>query len=155
MNPTVSILIPVYNVPSDLLRRCISSCLAQTLEDVEIIVVDDGSKEETAKVCDEFSVFKNVKVIHQLNKGLSGARNTAFYAAQGEYITFVDGDDYLDADALMTAYDKAKEEQAQVVLFDYRIISGKGAKEYHSFETDRLFVGDEINTLRLAVFDFN
>ncbi len=154
-SPTVSILIPVYNVEETLLRRCVSSCLAQTLDGVEIIVVDDGSKEETAEICDEFADNPQVKVIHQPNKGLSGARNTAFYAASGEYITFLDGDDYLDEDALETAYKKAKEKGVQAVFFDYRITYGDNSREYHSFDEDRAFDGDEVKDLRLAVLDFD
>ena len=94
--PLLSVIIPVYNVEK-YLRQCVDSVINQTYKNLEIILVDDGSPDNCGKICDEYAEKdKRVKVIHQLNKGLSGARNTGTEQASGEYIAFVDSDDWLD-----------------------------------------------------------
>ena len=90
----VSFVIPVYNV-MPYLERCVNSILCQTYKDLEIILVDDGSKDESGSLCDELATRDDrIRVIHQENKGLSGARNTGIDNATGEYVIFVDSDDY-------------------------------------------------------------
>lgn len=92
----LSVLVPVYNV-APFLRRCVDSLLAMPLRNFEIILVDDGSKDASGKLCDELqSKNDQIKVIHQKNRGLVAARNTALAIAQGKYITFVDSDDWVD-----------------------------------------------------------
>ena len=94
--PLLSVIIPVYKVEK-YLRQCVDSVINQTYKNLEIILVDDGSPDNCGKICDEYAEKdKRVKVIHQLNKGLSGARNTGTEQASGEYIAFVDSDDWLD-----------------------------------------------------------
>ena len=113
----VSIIVPVYKVPEDYLRKCIESLTAQTLKDIEIILVDDGSPDNCGKICDEYaSKDERIKVIHKENGGLSAARNTGFENAEGEYITFVDGDDWIDAEMCKVMYDKATEENVDLVI---------------------------------------
>ena len=91
----ISIIVPVYNV-EPYLPRCIDSILAQTYNDLEIILVDDGSPDRSSAICDEYARMDvRVRVIHQENAGLSGARNAAIRVASGEYIGFVDSDDYI------------------------------------------------------------
>ena len=91
-----SIIVPVYNVEK-YLAQCIDSILMQTFTDYEIILVDDGSADNGGKMCDAYAAKnKNIKVIHKNNGGLSSARNAGVEIAQGEYILFVDGDDYYD-----------------------------------------------------------
>lgn len=91
----LSIIIPVYRVEATL-DRCIESVLNQNLDDFEVILVDDGSPDNCPKMCDEWAEKDaRIRVIHQANKGLSGARNAGIDIAQGEYITFVDSDDYI------------------------------------------------------------
>ena len=88
-------IIPVYNVEK-YLRRCLDSVIAQTYQNLEIICVDDGSVDESGKICDQYAVRDaRIKVIHQENQGLSAARNRGLDAAEGEYIAFVDSDDYI------------------------------------------------------------
>lgn len=95
MRKLVSIIIPIYNVKT-YLRKCISSVINQTLQDIEVILVDDGSTDGSESICDEFSVKDSrITVIHQTNKGLVNARKQGIKAAEGEYIGFVDGDDYI------------------------------------------------------------
>lgn len=96
MNPLVSVIIPVYNV-EQYLDKCVQSVINQTYKNIEIILVDDGSPDKCPKMCDEYSVCdKRIKVIHKSNGGLSDARNAGIDAASGEYITFIDSDDYVE-----------------------------------------------------------
>ena len=88
-------IIPVYNVEK-YLHRCLDSVIAQTYQNLEIICVDDGSVDESGKICDQYAVRDaRIKVIHQENQGVSAARNRGLDAAEGEYIAFVDSDDYI------------------------------------------------------------
>lgn len=96
MNNKVSIVVPVYNAEK-YLAECIDSLLAQTYDNIEIILVDDGTKDSSGKICDEYaSDHKNIKVIHKENTGAGLARNTGMEIAEGDYIAFVDSDDYAD-----------------------------------------------------------
>lgn len=93
--PLISVIIPVYNVEK-YLHRCLDSVIAQTYQNLEIICVDDGSIDDSGKICDQYAVRDaRIKVIHQENQGLSAARNRGLDAAEGEYIAFVDSDDYI------------------------------------------------------------
>ena len=91
----LSIIIPVYNTQK-YLKQCIDSVLNQTFQDTEIILVDDGSTDESGQICDEYATRRNVKIIHQNNEGLLKARVEGVKRAKGEYITFVDSDDWID-----------------------------------------------------------
>jgi len=98
-NPLFSIIVPIFNVEK-YIHRCIESTLSQTYEDIEIILVDDGSTDNCPKICDEYSqIDKRIKVIHKKNGGLSDARNTGLLEAKGSYILFLDSDDYLEKEA--------------------------------------------------------
>ncbi len=96
MTALVSVIVPVYRV-EELLRRCVDSILAQTHQNLEVILVDDGSPDGCGPICDEYALTdRRVLVIHQDNGGLSAARNAGLDAAQGDYIAFVDADDWID-----------------------------------------------------------
>ena len=96
----LSFIVPVYNV-EPYLRKCVDSLLAQDYSDYEIILVDDGSPDNCPQICDEYTTtHKNIQVIHQKNGGLSAARNTGLKAAKGEYVCFVDSDDYWESNVL-------------------------------------------------------
>ena len=104
--PLISVIIPVYNVEK-YLRRCLDSVIAQTYQKLEIICVDDGSIDDSGKICDQYAVRDaRIKVIHQENQGLSAARNRGLDAAEGEYIAFVDSDDYILEDMYKKMLDK-------------------------------------------------
>ena len=99
--PLFSIIIPVYNTPNTYLTRCIKSFVNQTYADWEVILVDDGSQQKTALLCDTFAMQdKRIKVFHQQNAGVSSARNLGLSKAQGKWIGFSDSDDELSADTL-------------------------------------------------------
>lgn len=96
----VSIIVPIYAV-EQYLEKCIDSLLAQTYKDIEIILVDDGSPDRCGEICDRYAAAdKRVVVIHQQNQGVSAARNAGIDAAKGEYVAFVDSDDWVHADYL-------------------------------------------------------
>ncbi len=94
-NPLISVVIPVYKVEK-YIRECVDSVLSQTYTNLDIILVDDGSPDECPRICEDYAVKdKRVRVIHKVNGGLSSARNAGIDAARGEYITFIDSDDYV------------------------------------------------------------
>lgn len=123
----VSILIPVYNVES-YIARCAVSLFSQTYDDIEYIFVDDCSTDRSVdillKILRDYPHRKQqVKIFHHnVNKGLAAVRNTAMDAATGEYVMHVDGDDYLDIDAVRLSMEKAVETQADMVVFDMNLI---------------------------------
>lgn len=103
----ISVIIPVYNV-FPYLSECVDSVLSQTYQDLEIIIVDDGSVDGCLELCDEYvRKDRRVKVIHKKNGGLSDARNVGMGVAQGEWVYFVDSDDWLDRSAIKKLYDYA------------------------------------------------
>lgn len=98
--PKISIIVPVYNI-EQYLNQCIDSILAQTFTDFELLLIDDGSPDNSGQICDEYtSKDSRIKVIHQKNGGVISARKTGVLAAQGEWIFFVDGDDKVEIDGL-------------------------------------------------------
>ncbi|MBE6922620.1 MAG: glycosyltransferase family 2 protein [Ruminococcaceae bacterium] len=113
--PQISVIVPVYKVEA-YLHECVDSILAQTFSDFELILVDDGSPDNCGKICDEYAAKDNrIRVIHQENQGLSGARNAGIDIARGEYITFIDSDDLVDMRYLEILLDTAKEGAAVAV----------------------------------------
>ena len=115
MKPKISVIVPIYNVEK-YIERCLESLLKQTLEDIEIILVDDGSPDRCPEICDNKAlVDSRIKVIHKTNEGLGYARNTGLEAADGEYVAFVDSDDYVEYDMLENLYNEAMKEKADIV----------------------------------------
>ena len=100
MNNLVSIIVPYYNVKREYFRKCIDSLINQTYDNIEIIIVDDGSKKEYAEECEKLKYEKKVKVIHKKNGGLSSARNEGQIHAKGKWMMFIDADDYLELDTI-------------------------------------------------------
>lgn len=119
--PKVSVIIPIYNVEK-YLRKCIDSILAQTLDDLEVILVDDGSTDGSPEICNEYGELPNVTVIHQTNKGLSAARNSGMRAAKGEYVAFVDSDDYVAEEMYAEMYSCAKHNTVDIVCCNYALV---------------------------------
>lgn len=117
--PKVSVIVPIYKVEK-YLRQCIDSIINQSLKDIEIILVNDGSPDNCPKICDEYKkIDSRIKVIHKKNGGLSSARNAGMKIATGEYIGFVDSDDYIEHDMYEKMYYTAKEHDVDFVMSDY------------------------------------
>lgn len=129
----LSIVVPVYNV-SKYLVKCLDSLLSQDLplNEYEIIVVDDGSTDDSGMLADEYAKKhpKFIKVIHQENRGLSGARNSGIKIAKGKYIQFVDSDDYLEPNVLKTLVDKMESDNLDILRFNYQNVN----EQYEVFE---------------------
>lgn len=118
--PKVSVIVPIYNVEK-YLDRCMESLLHQTLEDIEIILVDDGSPDNCPQMCDEYAkTDSRVKVIHKQNAGLGYARNSGLEVATGEYVAFVDSDDYVDINMYRKLHEVARENEADVVFCNFK-----------------------------------
>lgn len=128
--PKISVIVPVYRVEK-YLGRCVNSLLGQTLSDIEIILVDDGSPDGCPALCDEFAKKDGrIKVLHKENEGLGLARNSGMSLAVGEYIAFVDSDDYVKSEMYRTLYEAAQRENADIAMCGLCCIGGiMSAKE--------------------------
>lgn len=123
--PKVSVIIPIYNVEK-YLRKCLDSVVNQTLKDIEIICVDDGSPDNCGAILDEYALKDNrIKVIHQENKGLSGARKAGMEIATGDYLAHIDSDDFVEKDYLHTLYTSAKEYNADISVAPMKFYTDK------------------------------
>ena len=112
MEKLISVVLPVYNVERYIIK-CMNSVLSQTYKNIEIILVDDGSQDRCPEICERYAKKdKRVKVIHKENGGLSDARNAGIKVANGEYITFIDSDDYVDNDYVEFLYNTIEKTNA-------------------------------------------
>lgn len=117
--PVISVIIPVYNVEK-YLCQCLDSVIKQTYKNLEIILVDDGSTDDSGKICDEYAnIDKRIIVIHKNNAGLSAARNAGIDICKGDYISFVDSDDWIDLDMYEIFMSKITEHNADIVSCGY------------------------------------
>ena len=118
---------PVYNCKEALLRRCIESVVNQTIDDgYELILVDDGSTNNSGKICDEYVVHKNVRVIHKSNGGVASARNAGIKSSKGTYIAFIDNDDYIRSDAAYLMMKSLKNRACDIVYYDTNKVYSDG-----------------------------
>ena len=122
----ISIIVPVYNV-EEYLEKCVFSLITQTYKNLEIILIDDGSNDRSPKICD-FLVKKDprIVVIHQNNSGVSAARNTGIEASSGEFIAFIDGDDYISPYMMECLYRRIVSDQSDVAICGYRKVDEEG-----------------------------
>ena len=123
----ISVIIPVYNA-AKYIKRSVDSLIKQTTREIEIIIVDDGSTDGSAEICDEYSEISNIKVVHKENGGLSTARNTGLLRATGRYISFLDADDFIDSIAYEKIIKCLKKTDADILDFGWRYISETGEK---------------------------
>lgn len=118
MQKKLSILIPVYNT-GEYLRPCLDSVLAQTLQEWELLLIDDGSADESGAICDEYAAKDSrIRVIHKENEGVSAARNLGLELAEGEYVGFVDSDDRIEPEMFEQLYRSAQVRSADIVICD-------------------------------------
>lgn len=131
----LSIIVPVYKV-EPYLRKCVDSLLEQDLssDEYEIILVDDGSPDNCGAICDEYaSKYSHIRVIHRPNGGLSAARNSGIEVARGEYVQFVDSDDYLEPNVLKYLVNKMEQDDLDVLRFNYQNVN----ERYEVFDPNK------------------
>ena len=115
----ISVIVPVYNAEK-YLAKCVDSLLNQTLQDIEIILVDDGSADKSPIMCDDYAKKNSyIKVLHKTNGGVSSARNAGLKIASGEFVAFLDSDDYIEANAYEVAYNIAKGNSCDYVMWGF------------------------------------
>lgn len=128
----VSVIVPCYNV-EDYIDKCLLSLCNQSLKDIEIIAIDDGSKDKTGSILDDYAKkYSNLKVIHKVNGGVSAARNDALKIASGEYIGFLDSDDWVNVHMFKKMYEHAKSNDFDIVACDTVAIYPKKEMVIHS-----------------------
>lgn len=126
MKPLISVIVPIYNVEK-YLPRCVESILGQTYENLELILVDDGSTDRSGEICDTYlKKDKRIKVLHKANGGLSDARNAGIEIAHGKYFSFVDSDDYIAVNMLERLYDGAISENADLTICGFQAVDESG-----------------------------
>ena len=130
LKPKVTVIIPVYNV-EDCLERCLNSLCRQTMPDIELVMVDDASTDRCGEICETYAAKDNrFKVFHHTeNRGLSAARNLGIKHASGEYLMFVDSDDWVHPDFCKNAYECATKYKVEIVMFNYKKIGDESVPE--------------------------
>ena len=135
-SPELSVIVPVYNCEK-YLPACLDSLINQTYNDTEIICVNDGSKDNSLTILKDYeNKDKRIKVIDKPNGGVSSARNTGILASRGNYVTFIDSDDYLDLDLYEKCMQKIKSENADVLAFGLMF---EPAHTYGTVVSDKTF----------------
>lgn len=128
MGPLVTVIIPVYNV-EQYLNKCIESVRGQTYKNLEIILIDDGSPDRCPQICDEYAEIDNrIRVIHKKNGGQGSARNRALDICSGEYIAFLDSDDYWDENYVVSLMEEFADSEIDIVVCNYHCISPEGKR---------------------------
>lgn len=118
----LSVIVPVYNAEK-YLRRCVESILNQTFSDLELLLINDGSTDNSGAICDEYAEKDSrIQVFHKTNGGVSSTRNMGLVLAQGEWVTFVDADDWIETDTFEKVCKRLQEENADICLYDFNII---------------------------------
>lgn len=130
--PDVSVIVPVYKV-EPYLRQCLDSLIGQTKQEIEIILIDDGSPDNCGQICEEYAKKDSrIKVFHQENQGLAQTRNNGLEASTADYIMFVDSDDWVAPTFCEQAYQLITEKHADMVIFEYsQIKAGKALKSHN------------------------
>lgn len=124
MTPKISVIVPVYKV-EQYIHRCVDSILAQSFTDFEIILVDDGSPDNCGKICDEYAQKDScVKVFHKPNGGVSSARNLGLNNAKGEWVTFIDSDDYIEQGFFSIPKDTSED----LLIQNYKVLKNEECK---------------------------
>lgn len=122
----ISVIVPVYNV-EDYLDRCIKSIINQTLDDIEIILINDGSNDRSGTICEQYAnIDRRIKVVHKENQGVSVARNIGIEIANGKYIQFVDSDDWIEERLCEDAYNLIESEKSDIVFWGIKVEDEEG-----------------------------
>ena len=141
--PLISIIVPVYNVEK-YIEKCIDSLLNQSYKNIEIILVDDGSKDKSGFLCDEYRKnYNNIKVIHKENAGLGFARNSGLEIIEGDYVTFVDSDDWVSQDIVQHLYDGMVENHVDFCKSGFQQVTHNGEIVLITQYKNECFVGNK------------
>ena len=133
----VSVIVPVYRVEREYLEQCVSSIMKQSMNEWELLLVDDGAPAEIRKLLEEQSRMDNrIRVLHQENRGAAAARNYGLSESSGKYVLFVDSDDYIAEDTLKCLYDRAEKDELQILLFGAYKFDSKKSVEYTPYTRD-------------------
>lgn len=152
----ISIIIPVYKTPKQLLDKCVKSVINQSYKNIEIILVDDGSPDECGLFIDEYAKMDNrIIVIHKENGGLCSARNAGYSNASGEWITFLDSDDYLDINACEVLLDDALSKNVELVMCGLTRDYKNSSYPYNFYLEEKKYVGEECIWLQEQLFHYN
>lgn len=144
MKPEISIIVPVYNVEKFLIR-CVESLKNQTLQDIEIILVDDGSTDGSGKICDDLEKNdQRIRVIHKQNEGQGIARNSGIEIAEGKYAAFVDSDDFMEEKTYQYMVNQMEDCKADLGCFGYTHDNSEGSSIYQSKIRDRVYLAEEV-----------
>lgn len=142
MSNKVSVIIPVYNV-QNYLEKCIESVINQTYSDIQIILIDDGSTDNSGKICDEYNKKdKRINTIHTRNQGAGIARNTALDIATGDYIFFLDSDDWILPNTITDLVKLAEENNADIVCFDFFKVFDRNQRDFCQ-QPNKVFIVDD------------
>lgn len=165
MTPKISVIVPIYNV-ENYLQRCVDSILSQSFIDFELLLINDGSPDNSGKICDEYAEKDNrVRVFHKPNGGVSSARNLGLDNARGEWVTFIDSDDYVEVDYLKELIDAQQKNQVDYVVTlngrdsqetglevcrdEYNLLFSRYQIDRNGYVIGKLYKVAIINTLRL------
>lgn len=153
----ISVIIPIYKVPEQYLKKCIESLMGQTYNNIEIILVDDGSPDNCGAVCDGYEGKDNrIIVIHKSNEGLSAARNSGYSISTGDWIMFVDGDDWIDSNTCETMLKVALEKKVQLVMCGMQKEYGNTSLPYKYYlEDGKVYIGEECKWLQEQLLHYN
>lgn len=150
MDKLVSVVVPVYNVEK-YLKKCVKTIIEQTYNNLEIILVNDGSTDSSGIICDDFSKNdKRIKVYHKENEGLGITRNYGIERSHGDYLMLVDSDDYLDMDAIRRMVKTASTENADLIIEGFTKVTSEGKFLFKSHYQKQIFEGSEVINSLLA-----
>ena len=153
MNDKISIIIPIYNVKK-YINKCIESIINQTYKNLEIILVDDGSTDGSGKICDEFKKEDNrIVVIHKKNEGVSSARNEGLKIATGDYIGFIDADDFIEEDMYFKLLSKIEKDNTKMVVCN-AYLEDENENQVYDFKTNAKDVIDRHELMDRIMNDF-
>lgn len=149
MEPKISIIVPVYNAQKTI-ERCIESILKQDYEDFELLLINDGSKDESGKICDTYALTDNrVRVIHKENSGVSATRNLALHEARGEYLQFLDADDWITPNATRLLVESMENNNCDMVIADFYRVIGERLSHKGSIDEDGVLSREDFANLMM------
>lgn len=151
--PLISIVIPIYNV-EEFLKTCLSKVCVQTYTNVEILLIDDGSTDACPSICDEYAQLDNrITVVHKKNGGLSDARNVGIEISKGEYITFIDSDDFISEDYIEYLYSLIREANADISVCQVQMVTEDGSLIKTKASSKNMVVRGTKNCVHAFLYD--